>query len=79
MLHHPRPRERSRWKNVKPDPVFSETIPPIQRVSREALVKAANSYFDAIEKGDAAVSSFDPLCNRLEERRAGCVRRTDQQ
>jgi hypothetical protein len=49
-----------------PDPVFSETVTRLQRVSRDALVKAANSYFDAIEKGDASASSFDPQCSRLE-------------
>ncbi len=60
-------------EELKPDPVFSETIPAIQRVSRDALMKAANSYFEAIEKGDAAFSSFDPLCNRLENGvRAAC-------
>jgi hypothetical protein len=51
---------------MTPDPVFSETVARLQRVSRDALVKAANSYFDALEKGDAAASSFDPQCNRLE-------------
>ena len=56
-----------------PDPVFSETIPRLQRVSREALVKAANSYFEALEKSDPAMSSFDPQCNRLENGvRAAC-------
>jgi len=50
----------------KPDAVFSETVPPAQRLSRDALIKAANNYFEAIEKGDGALGNFDKDCNRIE-------------
>jgi hypothetical protein len=51
---------------MMPDPVFLETVPQNQRLPREELIKAANSYFDAIEKGDGKVGAFDPECDRIE-------------
>lgn len=67
------PTGAAAMETMGPDPVFSETIPRLQRVSRDALVKAANSYFEALEKSDPSLSSFDPQCNRLENGvRASC-------
>lgn len=50
----------------KPDAAFTETVPAGERVSRDALVAAANKYFDSIEKGSADAAAFDKDCNRVE-------------
>ncbi len=51
---------------VTPNPIFSETIPPAQRRSRQNMIAIANSYFSAIEKGHASFVPFDANCNRIE-------------
>lgn len=50
----------------KPDAVFTETVPAGERVSRDALIAAANKYFDSIEHGSADAAAFDKDCNRVE-------------
>jgi hypothetical protein len=62
----PPPTGAAALEAMMPDPVFLETVPANERVSRDELIKAANSYFDAIEQGDGAVGAFDPDCNRVE-------------
>lgn len=47
-------------------PIFSETVPPAERSSRENMIAIANSYFSAIEKGHASYVPFDKDCNRVE-------------
>lgn len=51
---------------VTPNPIFSETVPPAQRRSRQNMIAIANSYFNAIEKGHASYVPFDANCNRIE-------------
>ena len=51
---------------VTPNPIFSETVPPAERRSRQNMVAIANSYFSAIEKGHASYVPFDAHCNRIE-------------
>ena len=51
---------------VTPNPIFSETVPPAQRRSRQNMIAIANSYFNAIEKGHASFVPFDSNCNRIE-------------
>jgi hypothetical protein len=51
---------------VTPNPIFSETVPPAQRRSRQNMIAIANSYFSAIEKGHASYVPFDANCNRIE-------------
>jgi hypothetical protein len=51
---------------VTPNPIFSETVPPAQRRSRQNMIAIANSYFSAIEKGHASFVPFDANCNRIE-------------
>ena len=51
---------------VTPNPIFSETVPPTQRRSRQNMIAIANSYFNAIEKGHASYVPFDSNCNRIE-------------
>ncbi|MGH9592720.1 MAG: hypothetical protein ACRD5L_06490 [Bryobacteraceae bacterium] len=62
----PPPTGAAALEAMGPDPVFLETVPPNQRVSRDELIKTADSYFDALEKGDGKVAAFDPECNRVE-------------
>jgi hypothetical protein len=50
-----------------PHPVFLQTIPAAERVSREALVKTANMYFTGLERNDGqGVYPFTDDCNRIE-------------
>jgi hypothetical protein len=51
---------------VQPNPIFSETLAPAQRRSRQNMIAIANSYFNAIEKGHASYVPFDTNCNRIE-------------
>ncbi len=41
-------------------------IPPAQRLSREVLLRAANSYFDALEGDDGRIAAFADDCVRHE-------------
>jgi hypothetical protein len=51
----------------KPNPVFLETIPPGERLSRDDLIKAANMYFSGMEKNDGRGNyPFTDDCTRLE-------------
>ncbi len=51
---------------VQPNLIFSETLAPAQRRSRQNMIAIANSYFNAIEKGHASFVPFDSNCNRIE-------------
>jgi hypothetical protein len=48
-------------------PIFSETVPPAQRRSRQNMIAIADSYFNAIERGHASYVPFDKDCNRVED------------
>jgi hypothetical protein len=41
-------------------------IPPAERLSREVLLRAANSYFDALEGDDGKIAAFADDCVRDE-------------
>ena len=72
----PPPTGAAALEEMKVDPVFLETSPANQRVSRDELVKLSNSYFDAIEQGNAPASAFDAQCARVEngaKTAAGCA------
>ena len=47
-------------------PAFAETVPPSERVSREEMLRIANSYFDAIEQTNGKVAPFADDCVRHE-------------
>jgi len=50
-----------------PHPVYLETIPPDERMSREDLIKTANMYFSGLEKNDGKGEyPFTDDCDRLE-------------
>ena len=49
-------------------PVFSETLAPAERRSRQTMIAIANSYFSAIERGHGErYVPFDKDCNRVED------------
>jgi hypothetical protein len=51
----------------KPNPVFGETVPSAERMSREDLIKTANMYFSGMEKNDGkGMYPFTDDCNRIE-------------
>ena len=54
-------------KMGSPHPLYLETIPPEERMSREALIKVANMYFSGLEKNDGLGEyPFADDCDRVE-------------
>jgi hypothetical protein len=51
-----------------PDPLFLETIPPAERVSRDELARTANQYFSGMQLNDGKgdYSFFADDCSRVE-------------
>lgn len=47
-------------------PIWDEVTPPEERVDRAALIKAADSYFEALLKGSGDLAPFDDDCVRIE-------------
>jgi len=51
----------------KPNALFTEVVPPAERMSREDLIKTANMYFSGMEQNDGkGVYPFTDDCNRIE-------------
>ncbi len=50
----------------KPDPGFLTAVPPAQRVSRAAMIAAADKYWDGIEQSNGNMVPFDADCNRVQ-------------
>ncbi len=64
-------RNENAAKNVEkagaPNPLFVETVPPSERMSREALLKTANMYFSGMQLNDGkGVYPFADDCDRFE-------------
>lgn len=49
-----------------PDPVYERVEPVSTRRPREALIAAADAYFDAVEKSDGADAPIAASCERIE-------------
>jgi hypothetical protein len=49
-----------------PRPALVTDIPPAQRTSREVMLRAANSYFDALEGDNGKIAAFARDCVRHE-------------
>jgi hypothetical protein len=47
-------------------PIWRERVQPNHRVSRQALIDIADSYFDGITQGRGDITPFDPQCTRFE-------------
>jgi len=54
------------YADVKPEPIFSQTLSPAQRRPREQLIAIANSYFEGLEQATGKVTPFEPTCKRRE-------------
>jgi hypothetical protein len=65
------PPRRSAADNLEklgaPHPLYLETIPPAERMSRADLIRVANMYFSGLEKNDGkGVYPFTDDCERVE-------------
>jgi hypothetical protein len=49
----------------KPNPIYSEAVPPAERIPRQNMIAIVNSYFDGLEKATGKGIPFDPKCDRL--------------
>jgi hypothetical protein len=49
-----------------PLPVLTTDVPPAERASRDILIRAANSYFDALEGDNGKIAAFADDCVRHE-------------
>jgi hypothetical protein len=49
-----------------PLPVLTTDVPPAERTSRDILIRAANSYFDALEGDNGKIAAFADDCVRHE-------------
>jgi hypothetical protein len=49
-----------------PRPTLTNDIPRSEQLSREALLRAPNSYFDALEGDDGRIAAFADDCVRHE-------------
>jgi hypothetical protein len=47
-------------------PIWRQEVPPSRRVSRQALLDIADSYFEGITQGRGDLTPFDPQCTRFE-------------
>ena len=47
-------------------PIFSETLKPSERVSRDEMLRIANLYFEGIEANSGDIVPFDENCHRTE-------------
>lgn len=47
-------------------PIWHQDVPRNQRVSREALIDIADSYFEGITQARAGITPFDDQCTRFE-------------
>jgi hypothetical protein len=50
-----------------PPPILTSDVPPEQRASRDILIRAANSYFDALEGDNGKIGAFANDCVRHEQ------------
>ena len=54
-------------EGLKEKPIFSEDVPPGERLSRAKMIALANGYFDTIQKNTGKIyTSFAPDCQRVE-------------
>jgi len=51
---------------ITPRAAFLADVPPAERTSREDMIHAANSYFEAIEHGNGELAPFAQDCERHE-------------
>ncbi len=52
-----------------PDPVWAQPLAAAERVPRQAMIHAADQYFNGIEQGNGDIVPFDDDCVRIENGR----------
>lgn len=53
--------------SLKEKPIFSEDVPPGERLSRAKMIALVNGYFDTIQENTGKIyTSFSPDCQRVE-------------
>jgi hypothetical protein len=73
-----RPADDAAIKQFAVDrPIWRQQVAPTKRVSRQALIDIANSYFEGITQGRGDITPFDPMCTRFENG-GQMVLRTDE-
>jgi hypothetical protein len=61
---------------VTPRPGLLETVPPAERVSRQEMLRIAESYFDSIEQTNSKLAPFADDCERHENGGQTTTRKT---
>jgi hypothetical protein len=57
----------ARFKDLTPDPIFTQAIPEDERMTREELLVQSNKYFTGMQQNDGKGDyPFHPLCDRFE-------------
>ncbi|HWW66130.1 MAG TPA: hypothetical protein VNZ43_15350 [Sphingomonadaceae bacterium] len=51
---------------TEPRPLFLQALPPEERLSRADMIRAADLYFEGIERDDGAIIPFSADCHRVE-------------
>jgi hypothetical protein len=51
---------------TNPPAILTTDVPPAERISRDAMLRLANSYFDALEGDNGKIAGFAPDCVRNE-------------
>jgi hypothetical protein len=50
-----------------PAPIWTESVPEHERMSRDELIALANSYFDTLERNDGSyIAPFEESCRRMD-------------
>jgi len=65
LVHRNADAAKALEKFGQPNPVWLQPLQASQKVSRQEMVKAANSYFDGILHSSGDMVPFDPRCNRI--------------
>jgi hypothetical protein len=65
VVHRNAQEAQALEKFEQPNPLWTQALEPAQRVSRQEMVKIANSYFDGILHADGNSVPFDLKCDRI--------------
>jgi hypothetical protein len=65
VVHRNAQEAQALEKFGQPNPLWTQALEPAQRVSRQEMVKIANSYFDGILHADGNSVPFDLKCDRI--------------
>jgi hypothetical protein len=66
VVRRAQPRLYNPANMAEPRAIAFEVLDPVQRSSREALIEAANRYFDGLEQVDGSIIPVSDACTRFE-------------